>query len=207
MREWLKQYRLRTRGRISTLEKLSFEEHAKAGEYLHAASIWIDPIPENPDLAVQQGVAACVTFTLDEDINVDNHRGYKPIEAVPPLISPSFGKGYIAEIRDAHDRIVPDGHETQPTLNYETGYLVFAKDPTPFFEPPFTVKAYAYIGRTLADFTGVPQLFPLGALYIPTENGYELQISFVDTTDAVAYVDVYGFDDGELVLIAENIQV
>jgi len=197
-------YHLRTRGRLATLRKHSFEEVNKGRYKIHAKDIWLDPIPEDPDQAVMWGVAACVSYIFVQDETVDHNRGWKaPPNIYTPFIPPSFGKRYTVDITDADGKRIPDGHEVGMTFYYESGYLLFEKDPTEFFKPPFSVFGYGYVGRTLADYTGVPQLYPLSAVVFEKEDGYELQVAFIDTTDTVSFVDVYGIDEnGQYVLIA-----
>jgi len=208
LRAWKgKEYLYKIFSRLSTFEKNPFEELQSRTEFVHASNVWLDPIPNHPDAAVRLGVAACVDVELKKDESVDNNRGWKSETIVPPLIPPSFGKGYAVSIFDAKGRKVPDGHKTKPTFYYESCYLVFEEDPTKYFEPPFRVFGYAYVGRTLGDFTGSPQLYPLGAVLIPQEGGYVLEVSFVDVADEVAYVDVYALEDGQWKKVISDLPV
>lgn len=194
-------------GKIDTFRKHYFEEITPYHRFSDAQHIWIDRIPENPDTAVSYGIAVCVEATLVQDPVIDHNRGWY-IQNTIPIIPPLYGEKYTVEIFDSERKKVPSSHESGPVFYYESGYLVFEKDPTTYFKPPFSVKCYGYSGRTLADLVGMPQLYPLGAVVFEKNEGYELQVAFVDVSDQVAFVDIYGVDDeGYLVKLMENVKV
>jgi hypothetical protein len=156
--------------------------------------VWVSPISDIPAKAVSDGIALCIDEELIEDITVGDKRSYHRDTNDPILIPPTYGKDYIIELLDGSNTPIPSGHDVGWFFDYVGGTLAFEQPPADYgLVPPFKIKGYGYVGKTLSDILG--GLSQTGVLGTQICSDGNMIVSFADPYNLIDTADVYKFNN------------
>jgi hypothetical protein len=134
------------------VEKQWYEEQTGTPFILKSTDVWISDIPSTPPTIDSAVIKIYKDLSLTKNITINDNKAWIVTDNLKGFITPRYGLEYSIKLFDGLKNQVYVTHPSNWFFDYENGILTFDLDPSTWFDVnSFSIDAYLYIGKTVAD--------------------------------------------------------